>query len=146
VIYAVKALLPNPPDGTRFPSPDAKDEVHPSFRGSMPPDVSFFGFDLPVDAVIGASSTGASRVSSAGYYIVIQEQPTEPRFGLDVGTAPANATHLQVSAGQPAGTAQNGFVWGRNSAHMAAITRQQPVRILIHASQLMSPISTKESA
>jgi hypothetical protein len=145
VIYAVKALTPNPPDGTRFPSPDPKDEVHPSFRGSLPPDVSFFGFDLPVDAVIGGSATTSSPVSSAGYFIVIQEQPTEPRFGLDVGTAPANATHLQLSAGPPTGAGQNGLVWGRNAAHMAAITRQQPVRILIHASQLVSPPGTGES-
>jgi hypothetical protein len=146
VIYAVRALLPNPPDGTRFPSPDPKDEVHPSFRGSLPPDVSFFGFDLPVEAVIGASATSSSRVSSAGYYIVIQEQPSEPRFGLDVGTAPANATHLQLSAGPPSGVSGNGLVWGRNAAHMAGITRQQPVRILIHASQLVSPPGTGESA
>src|SRR5262249_16240781 len=112
----------------------------------MPPDVSFFGFDLRVEDAIGSTSTPVSGVPNAGYYIVIQEQPTEPRFGLDVGTAPANATHLQLSAGQPAGTAQNGFVWGRNSAHMAAITGQQPVRILIHASQLVSPPPTGGAA
>jgi hypothetical protein len=27
--------------------------------------------------------------------------------------------------------------WGKNSAHMAYITRQQPVRVLIHAQDLL---------
>jgi hypothetical protein len=30
-----------------------------------------------------------------------------------------------------------GAVWRKNSAHMAYITRQQPVRIAIHASQMI---------
>jgi hypothetical protein len=33
--------------------------------------------------------------------------------------------------------ALNGRVWGRNAAHMAGIMRQQPVRVLIHASQFV---------
>jgi hypothetical protein len=32
----------------------------------------------------------------------------------------------------------NGLEWGRNSSHMAGIVRQQPVRIAIHASQLVA--------
>jgi hypothetical protein len=72
-----------------------------------------------------------------GYFIVIQEQPTEPRFGLDVGTPTGNATHLRVSPGPPAGLPLNGLQWGRNAAHMAGITRQMPVRIAVHASQFI---------
>jgi hypothetical protein len=77
VIYATKALMVN---GVRTPSTDPADEVHPSFRGSLQPDVSFFGFDLTVEAVVGGSG------GQSGYFIVLQEQPTEPRFGLDVDT------------------------------------------------------------
>jgi hypothetical protein len=136
-IYAAKAVMV---DRVRMPSTNPDDEVHPSFRGAMPPDVSFFGFNLTVDAVIGDSSTSSSgrRAFNPGYYIVIQEQPSEPHFGLDEGTPVGSGTHLRVSNGPPAGMALNGRVWGRNAAHMAGIMRQQPVRVLIHASQFVT--------
>lgn len=131
VIYAVKAVM----DGTqRKPSKVATDELHPLFRGSMEPDVSFFGFTITSDQAVG-TGTGADQ----GYFIVIQEQPGEPRFGLDVDTPTGNAAHVKVSAGVPSGTPLNGLTWGRNGAHMASILRQQPVRIAIHASQFLRP-------
>src|SRR5262249_61008597 len=78
----------------------------------------------------------------AGHYTVSQEQPPEPRFGLDGGTPAGNGTHLRVSDGVPPGLPLNGLEWGRNSAHMAGIVRQQPVRIAIHASLLVaSPLA-----
>ncbi|HKU15277.1 MAG TPA: hypothetical protein VJQ52_12855 [Steroidobacteraceae bacterium] len=130
VIYAVKATKPN---GARKLSTVPGDEHHPVFRGSMQPDVTFFGFDLSVDDVVG-TGTGNDH----GYFIVIQEQPGEPRFGFDVGTPLNEGTHLAVSFGAPAGstTAAN-LQWGRNGAHIAAMLRQQPVRIAIHASQFV---------
>ena len=89
--------------------------MHPAFRGSLQPDVSFFGFDLTVDA-------GDRRPTRRrpGYFIVIQEQPTEPRFGFDVGTTPARRTHLHSDRGA-AGRHRAGptCTWGRNAAHMA---------------------------
>jgi hypothetical protein len=44
-----------------------------------------------------------------------------------------------VSFGAPAGstTAPN-LRWGQNGAHVAAMLRQQPVRIAIHASQFLN--------
>ncbi len=127
VIYAARAVrLAN---GLRGPSPEA--EVFPAFRGTMQPDVSFFGFDLTVPQVVGGAGDD-------GYYIVIQEQPTEPRFGLDVGTPTGSASHLRANAAPPAGLPLNGLSWGHNAAHMAGITRQQPVRIAIHASQFVA--------
>ena len=130
VIYAAKAIKPN---GVRKPTKSPDDEEHPVFRGSMQPDVTFFGFDLTVDQVVG---TGVG--DDHGYFIVIQEQPSEPRFGFDVGTPLNDGTHLQVSFGAPAGstTAPN-LHWGQNGAHIAAMLRQQPVRIAIHASQFL---------
>jgi hypothetical protein len=142
VIYATKAVIVN---GVRTPSTNPADEVFPQFRGSLPPDVSFFGFDLTVEAVVGPTVPPGGRPSSHGYFIVIQEQPTEPRFGLDVGTPLGNATHLRVGGGPPAGLPLDGLVWGQNAAHMAGITRQQPVRVAIHASQFV-PKGTTESS
>jgi hypothetical protein len=130
VIYASKAILNS--NNVRKPSSSADDEVHPAFRGSMQPDVTFFGFDLSVDDVVGGHP-GAEH----GYFIVIQEQPTEPRFGLNVGTPTAGRTHIKLGDGVPAGIALKGRTWGQNGAHMAGILRQQPVRIAIHASQFL---------
>ncbi len=127
VIYATKALKRR---GVRSPSTKPTDEVHPSFRGSLRPDVSFFGFELTVDDVVGDDQ-------KPGYFIVVQEQPTEPRFGLEVDTPRGDSTHLQVNAGLPPGLPAGGLQWGRNAAHIAGIARQQPVRVAIHASRFM---------
>jgi hypothetical protein len=130
VIYAAKALRPN---GVRKPSQSPDDEEHPVFRGSMQPDVTFFGFDLSVDQVVG---TGVG--DDHGYFIVIQEQPGEPRFGFDAGTPLNEGTHLKLSFGAPAGSTTGANLhWGHNGAHVAAMLRQQPVRIAIHASQFL---------
>lgn len=128
IIYASRALMNN---GVRSPSHAAADEVHPAFRGSIPPDVSFFGFDLSTAAATGTDG-------SAGYYIVIQQHPTEPRFGVDVGADLGTASHLGVGSGPPVGIKVNGLTWGKNSAHMAGIIRQRPVRVAIHASQFVA--------
>jgi hypothetical protein len=131
VIYAAKAIKPN---GARKPTKSPDEEEHPVFRGSMQPDVTFFGFDLSVEQVVGHSAT-----HDQGYFIVIQEQPGEPRFGYDVGTPLNEGTHLKVSFGAPAGsTTASNLHWGQNGAHIAAMLRQQPVRIAIHASQFLN--------
>jgi hypothetical protein len=73
--------------------------------------------------------------------VVIQEHPTEPRFGLDaavVNTLIVTKSHLAIGTQPPAGVPLKGRTWGRNSAHMADITRRLPVRITIHASQLVA--------
>jgi len=44
---------------------------------------------------------------------------------------------LRPHCGPPAGLPLDGPQWGRNGAHMAGIVRQLPVRIAIHASQLV---------
>lgn len=127
VIYATPARIVN---GVRSPVEDPNQEKYPAFRGSMQPDVSFFGFDIsPTDMVRGNNG--------AGHYIVIQEQPTEPRFGLDIGTPAGAGTHVRVRDGLPAGLPLNGLEWGRNAAHLAGLTRQLPVRIAIHASRFV---------
>ncbi|MGH8188533.1 MAG: hypothetical protein ACREUC_18390, partial [Steroidobacteraceae bacterium] len=131
VIYTVKAVMV----GTkRKPSKVSTDELYPAFRGSMEPDVSFFGFSITADQAVG-TGTGEDH----GYFIVIQEQPGEPRFGLDVDTPTGSVAHLKVGAGVPSGMPLSGLTWGQNGAHMAGILRQQPVRIAIHASQFLRP-------
>ena len=65
----------NPPD---------KDAIQvPVFSGFIPPDVTFFGFDIDKEQV-------------ADWCFVLEEQMSEPRFGFDVPETPQ---------GQPQGTA-----------------------------------------
>jgi hypothetical protein len=123
-VYAVPALPVR--GGGRKPGAQ-ESEIHPLFRGALQPDVTFFGFELDAKVATG----------DPGWYFVIQEQPTEPRFGFDVEIDFGNATHVPLAA-PPAGHAlPPGTRWAFNAAHMAQITRQQPVRIAIHASELI---------
>lgn len=108
-------------------------DVFPIFNGSMQPDVTFVGFPITPTAAVGSAG-------HPGYFVVIQEHPTEPRFGLDVAVAATltNNSHVPIGTQPPAGMPLKGRSWGKNSAHMAEITRRLPVRITIHASQLVA--------
>jgi hypothetical protein len=146
VIYAVKAVEQN---GQIELSTDPADELHPLFRGALKPDVTFLGFDL----------TTEEALDGHGWFFVIQQQPTEPRFGMDAANfdeqdppplttwdnlnwrhmadteEELNAlSHASISRSMPdIDTAK----WGKNSAHQAYITLQRPVRIAIHASEMI---------
>jgi hypothetical protein len=123
VIYAAEAIVGS--DGKRRPGPNEKS---PIFRGTLQPDVTFLGFDL----------TSTVAKANLGWFFIIQEQPTEPRFGFDEDVSFGTRTHVSVAEPPPASLKlPPGAVWRKNSAHMAVITRQQPVRIAIHATQMV---------
>jgi hypothetical protein len=114
----------------------------------LKPDVTFLGFDLEED----------DARADPGWFFVIQQQPTEPRFGMDVGDfskeAPTLTTwndlswrhlaeteadlkalsHVSINTALPE---IDKAKWGKNSAHQAYITLQRPVRIAIHASEMI---------
>lgn len=136
------------PEGRR-PRVDPEARHFPVFRGSLEPDITFLGFDVDLAAIHG----------DPGYYLVVEQPPTEPRFGLD-GEQPDIRTHTWRDLSWPAagikpgellglsGAAKSfpqgdpGFVddanlWGKDSAAMATITLQMPFRIAIHASDLL---------
>jgi hypothetical protein len=60
----------------------ADEQRLPVFSGRLAPDVAFFGFHL---AKTEARGSGTS--ADPGWFFVFQEQPHEPRFGLDLGAA-----------------------------------------------------------
>jgi hypothetical protein len=145
VIYAAKAVRK---DGQLTLSADPALERHPLFRGTLQPDVTFVGFALGRD----------DAIADPGWFFVIQEQPTEPRFGLDAADftkpLPALTTWNNLSWRHLANTeaalealahasvkttfpAIGNVVWGKNAAHQAHITRQRPVRIAIHARDMI---------
>jgi hypothetical protein len=144
VVYAA-------PDRSGRPDLRPNRVVMPLFGGGLPPDVAFRGFGLTVD-----------QARSQGWWFVLEEQPTEPRFGLDVATrygpdaGPlrewgdlswghlaadadelAGITHLRTD--RPPRTAQpaSGPRWGATAAAMAAILLQQPVRVALRAADLL---------
>lgn len=127
---AIIYLTPAVTGTSTTPPPD----IFPIFNGSMEPDVTFVGFPITPAAAVGSGA-------NPGYFVVIQEHPTEPRFGVDVAVTNAlgGKSHLPIGTQAPAGVPLKGCTWGKNSAHMAEITRRLPVRITIHASQLVAP-------
>jgi hypothetical protein len=82
----------------------------PVFRGSLDPDITFFGFAVPLD-------------SAEEYSVVIAEQPGAPRFGFEAGEAPPGLSHAPAT--------------GTTSAQVAARFRQLPARITIPVSVLL---------
>jgi hypothetical protein len=74
IVYAGKAK--RNPDGTLVL--DETDERYPIFRGTLSPDMTFLGFNLTA-----ADARGGTDTSPDGFFFVFQEQPSEPRFGLE---------------------------------------------------------------
>ncbi len=76
----------------------------PVFRGSLDPDVTYFGFSIPL-------------ADADDYAISIAEQPGAPRFGFEVGEAPPDRSHAPAS--------------DATAAALAGRLRQLPARITI---------------
>ena len=149
---AVINAAPSRPDGSLNMDPSVV--KHPIFWGRIDPDVTFVGFDLAREDVEPAP----------GWYFVIAEQPTEPRFGLDVpepgDPGPLSTwsdltwAHVGVDPGGQLRLAdvtdladvQKPIIegasprarFGSTSADMAAITFQRPFRAAIHSSKVIA--------
>jgi len=138
-------------------------ELYPLFRGTLDPDVTFFGFDLSEDAARGGDQ---AQGGDPGWFFVFQQVPSEPRFGLEptpkdpvvtwadlawsdfaftpstagapifaqTSVAPQNV-NLQIG---PDNADDNKNAWGKDSAQTAYIAFRRPARIAIH-SDLMLP-------
>ncbi len=74
IVYAGKAK--RGADGKRVL--DETDERYPIFRGTLPTDITFIGFNLSLD-----DARGGTQNSPEGFFFVFQQQPSEPRFGLE---------------------------------------------------------------
>jgi carbonic anhydrase/acetyltransferase-like protein (isoleucine patch superfamily) len=117
-------------------------EITPSFRGNIDPDMTFFGFPF----------TEATATAGLGYYFILAEHPSEPRFGL-AATAAGSGTTLtdwndlawsqvtvvnnHVSVATPPTAKGDGATWGADAANQAYITYRQPMRIAFLANALL---------
>jgi hypothetical protein len=142
VVLAVRAA------GPETPGTDDSAVERPIFSGLLEPDVSFFGFDLTQDDL----TTGD------GWFFALQEQLTEPRFGLDETADPTRqpgpprqwrATawpDTEVAAGSPFTVEQlRRFADDlglqpspSTSASVAEALFQNPVQVLVHARHLVA--------
>ncbi len=160
-VYAVRALWV---DGG--PEVTAGEEVaEVVLFGALDASTRFYGLPKDLETLRGNRSNPSRTAESAGWFVAIEEAATSPRFGLDAAAGdgidlrrPASSWddlswgHLVPTGGtlddvpfaqareplrQGAQIGADPRIWGRNAAHMAAITYQRPFRALLHADQLL---------
>jgi hypothetical protein len=78
IIYAAEAVLE---DGRRVPG--AK-ELYPLYAAKLLPDVTLLGFNLDEPTARGSREAGKPQ----GWFFVFQQNPGEPRFGLEPAPDP----------------------------------------------------------
>jgi hypothetical protein len=126
----------------------------PSFRGDLPPDVSFVGFAISPETLRGNGDP---------WWFVIAQPPSEPRFGLDDASdetpaIPSSANELAWMHMSPddnpetpvrfaianppvlSGKLVDGLTWGASAAVQAHLTYQHPVRVAIRAAEMLPPV------
>lgn len=130
---------------------------YPYFRGTMKPDITFLGFKLPAGMDIArAADSGAG--GGHGIFFIFEERATVLRFGLDVSAPPVFQTWDDLSwshfdfgsesdldrylddgilTADPVDNAERVWAAEANSATLACITVQKPVRVAVHASRMI---------
>lgn len=109
VVYAVR--------GTHAaPGTEVEAAGRPVFTGRLQPDISLVGFGLT-----------PQQLAADEWWFVLEQQLSSPRFGFDIGDAPAGA-HVTVDAlGAGVTTAD----------HVASQLLQLPIRVTIHRDRLL---------
>jgi len=131
-----------------------------------------FQFDANIDVDVDVAGSTEQNGPHPGWFFAFEQPPTEPRFGLDegnerqTGKKPKNwknvswyhavgendaATHaplapLDDDVARPYDVrGENTWTetWARTAAAMARVTLQRPVRMLVHADQMLRPQEEK---
>jgi hypothetical protein len=154
--------------------------VYPSLFGTLGSDVTFVGLQFPTDVRVDEDLVGDTTAPTsqrpqarAGWFLAFEQEPSEPHFGLDVGTAThrnevpqrweqlswehvmgeSGPTYVDLAilirkAGRAPRLAFDDIgpnqalkpTWASDAAAMASITWQRPVRVLVHADQMLRPL------
>ena len=163
MIYACRAEFQ---DGRYHLAPDI---AEPLFRAELTAETLAIGFALTSEQVIGfvpgqgiaTANEADARQADPGWFFVFEEQPKEPRFGLDVPgsgghgnewsnvnwahAAPAVAANPDAWDGAIDLAAANASVlptdppWNGSAADVAAAFMQKPFRIAVHGARLLPP-------
>ena len=148
LIAAVPAVWGN--DGKRRPSGDANAVVLPTIRTMVGDDLLYVGFaGLTLTAMIGQPNPSGP----AGWFLMLAENPVDPRFGLDPPVTPAPApargnlswSNVRMAAGDAYARASGlpaipsiGFSLATaNGALVAYAVQQRQFRAFLHASVLV---------
>jgi hypothetical protein len=140
--------------------------LDPIFGGTLGPDAVFIGFefgpDVDVDVEVRGSPDPGAKLP--GWYFAFEEPPTEPSYGLDTAASDESEslefwkdltwddarmspedTHVRLDALESlrlpydeAGENDWEETWADSAAGMARITLQRPVRMLVHADQMIA--------
>jgi hypothetical protein len=84
IIYAAKAEWSKAGGQNMEPRSPSTEEKYPIFRGTLSPDITFLGFDF--DPITAKGDQDPAK-ATPGWFFVLQQPPTEPRFGLDASLA-----------------------------------------------------------
>jgi hypothetical protein len=130
----------------------------PVFRADIGPDLTFFGFELDADTARGDPDKTKNK---PGWFFCIKERPGDPRFGLDEPKGPIQVAkswddlswgHLTqpglsfvidlsraITIGAMTSAEDKAVHWNSHSADMAYILLQDPVKVYVHASEMLKP-------
>jgi hypothetical protein len=125
IVYAAKATGTSAPFGI-----DDTQQKYPVFQAILTGDVAYYGFELSVDDARGKNG-------DPGYYFILQEHPSEPKFTDPIPLA--NTTPLNLLPGDYAGD-NNGTV-PPTAAILAKAAFDPPIRAAILGSELLPPSS-----
>jgi len=125
----------------------------PIFQGKIGNEYRFFGFDIPDPFGLPDPAK-----KNPGWYFVLEEHITEPRFGLEppgsvptttkpswndmswdnVAEGAALAGNFLSATTAPKFKADEIAGWSENSAAMAFVLMRRPVRVAMHANALIA--------
>ncbi|MGD6978837.1 hypothetical protein [Citricoccus sp. CH26A] len=158
VVFAAPARWSRSVDGTTPVAPAVIDEdqkpLFPSLIVDISPGVRLVGFNIEGGSAVAVG--GEAPPEKPGWFIVMQEHPFEPRFGLNSSrndaTDPLTTwrklawTDIGLRAGTPyidpsivpelkgnVRVPDTAATWGRSGADMAYITLQKAYRLEVHA-------------
>jgi hypothetical protein len=114
IVYAIESGSTNPNVTPAFKT--GAEPLHPVFYGNLPPDAAVYGFELGPDWKTGD-----------GWFFVLQEQPAEPKFGIDPADRQTRPTPFFVPADMASAT---------TAAELATGLFQTPFRVAFHSSRL----------
>ena len=140
----------------------------PVFEGKLGRHIAFLGFQFPSNLDLERDVKGSPEPNDGrpGWYFAFEQPPTEPAFGLDSEASDEsprlefwkdvtwgdvrtneNVPYVQLDALSTTlpydrqGANQWSETWAESAAAMARITLQRPVRMLVHADEMLGTIS-----
>jgi hypothetical protein len=148
VVSAIKAQWSGDAANPVAPRVLSDTQIFPSFQGQIGTDINFFGFDLNDPDPFGSDNPADGK---PGWYFVLEEHQTEPRFGLE----PAKSTNTTLTwndlswqdlpdetflnaATAPAFNSTEPVRWSESAAAMAYILMRRPARVAMHAKALVA--------